>query len=168
MIDRGYCVVMSRYNTWQNRQLVDLLEVLDPAEVTRDRKAFFGSILGTLNHLLWGDHIWMSRLDGGNAPEGGIDESTRLCPDLANWKLARVQMDRRIESWATSLIPDHLTGDLSWLSGATGKTERKPVAMCIAHVFNHQTHHRGQVHAMMTAAGGKGTVSDLVFMPEDV
>ncbi|MBJ6370745.1 DinB family protein [Sedimentitalea arenosa] len=167
MIDRAYCVLMARYNAWQNRQLFELLKPLHLAELTRDRGAFFGSILGTLNHLLWGDLLWMVRLDGGERPAGGIGDSTTLHPTLGAWDAARFRADGRIMAWADRLNAVDLTGDLSWYSGALGRHVTKPIAQCIVHMFNHQTHHRGQVHAMMTAAGLKGAVSDLVFMSED-
>jgi uncharacterized damage-inducible protein DinB len=166
MIDRVYCITMARYNAWQNRQLFDLLEPLHLAELTRERGAFFGSILGTLNHLLWGDLLWMARLDGGDRPEGGVGDGASLHPTLGAWDAARFRADGRITGWAERLDNVALVGDLTWYSGATGREVTKPVAQCIVHMFNHQTHHRGQVHAMMTAAGIAGAVSDLVFMPE--
>jgi len=168
MIDRDYCVMMSRYNAWQNNQLLELLEQLDPEELTKNRKAFFGSILGTLNHLLWGDQMWMSRFDGGQAPGASMPESTDLHPTLATWSADRFRTDGRIKLWADKVNNIDLQGDLSWYSGAMGCDVTKPLSMLIPHFFNHQTHHRGQVHAMLTAAGSKAPVSDLFFMPEDV
>jgi len=89
MITGAYAREMARYNNWENNQLATFLQGLSPAELTQQRGAFFGSILGTANHLLWGDWIWMSRFDKGNGPEsnihrsgGGIPESVSLCPDL--------------------------------------------------------------------------------------
>ena len=168
MIDRDYCVMMSRYNAWQNNQLLDLLEHLDPKELTKNRKAFFGSILGTLNHLLWGDQMWMSRFDGGPGPGASIPESVDMHPTLATWSADRFRTDGRIKLWADGLNNIDLQGDLSWYSGAMGQDVTKPLNMLIPHFFNHQTHHRGQVHAMLTATGSKAPVSDLFFMPEDV
>ena len=167
MIAPGYCVTMARYNVWQNRQLTDGLEALPVADLTRDRGAFFGSILGTLNHLLWGDLIWMSRLDGGARPEGGIAESVQRHPTLGAWEAERFRTDGRIRGWAEGLRHVDLHGDLTWYSGASGREVTQPVALCAVHMFNHQTHHRGQVHAMLTAAGLPAPVSDLVFMPKD-
>lgn len=167
MIDRAFCVTTARYNAWQNRQLAGCLELLSPTELTRDRGAFFGSILKTLNHLLWGDHIWMSRFDGGSTPSGSIPESADTHPTLASWSAERFRMDGRIRLWAASVDNVDLTGDLTWYSGALGREVTKPTALCVAHFFNHQTHHRGQVHAMLTATGHPAPVSDLVFMPEE-
>lgn len=167
MISPEYCLTLARYNSWQNRQLMAAFERLDAAELTRDRKAFFGSILGTANHLLWGDRIWMSRFAGTEPPAGGIKDSTGLMPDRAAWERERFQTDTRITGWAKELGPADLAGDLSWYSGAMGRTVAKSMALCVTHMFNHQTHHRGQIHTMLTAAGAEAPVSDLVFMPED-
>ena len=167
MIDAGFCVVMARYNAWQNNQLLDCLEPMSPAELTRDRGAFFGSILGTLNHLLWGDQLWMSRFDGGPGPDVGIPESVNTHPTLASWSADRFRTDGRIRLWAEGLDTLDLTGELSWYSRAVAAQVTQPKALCVQHFFNHQTHHRGQVHAMITATGRKAPVSDLAFMPEE-
>lgn len=167
MISRDYCVTMARYNRWQNKQLEGFLQALPTKELTRNRKAFFGSIMATINHLYWADHIWMSRLDGGDGPGGGIADSTALFPTLAAWSAERFRMDGRIRLWADKLDNIDLKGDLTWYSGAAGREMTLPLARVVVHVFNHQTHHRGQIHAMLTAAGSKAPVSDLAFMPED-
>ncbi len=167
MITPEYCVTMAQYNGWQNRQLKATLAAMDPAELTRDRGAYFGSLLGTANHLLWGDRIWLSRLTGGVAPEGGIPGSPSLTPDIEAWALERFRTDGALLRWAKGLDAVDLTGPLAWYSGATGRDVEKPLALCVVHMFNHQTHHRGQIHAMLTAAGSPAPVSDLVFMPED-
>lgn len=169
MIDHDFCLMMARYNAWQNRQLTNIVEAMPLAELTRDRGAFFGSILGTLNHLLWGDLIWMSRFDGGPAPEGGIAESRDRHPTVGSWSAERFRTDGRILRWAEGLHNVDLRGDLAWYSGAAGREVSKPLAQLVVHFFNHQTHHRGQVHAMLTAAGREAPVSDLFLMPsEDV
>ena len=168
MIDDRYCRMMARYNAWQNRQLTDNLQDVHLSELTRDRGAFFGSILGTLNHLLWGDLIWMSRFDGGAAPEGGIKESPSRHPTLASWSAERFRTDGRIRHWAETVNNIDLAGELTWYSGAAGREVSRPLAMLVVHFFNHQTHHRGQVHAMVTAAGLTAPVSDLFLMPEDM
>lgn len=167
MIDAGYCVQMARYNAWQNKQLKQAMGQLDPKDLTRDRGAFFGSILATANHLLWGDLLWMSRFDGGIAPEGDIPTGVTLCATLPAWELARFRADSRILTWAEALHSVDLTGELTWYSGALGCEVSRSRSLCIVHMFNHQTHHRGQIHAMLTAAGSKAPVSDLAFMPEE-
>ena len=167
MISAAYCVQMAQYNAWQNAQLTPFLEAATPEDLTLDRGAFFGSIFGTLNHLLWGDIIWMSRFDGGEGPAVEPEENTRLTPDLAAWIDLRTRTDSRITDWAVALTDYDLAGALHWVSGLLGKEMTMPLALCVTHFFNHQTHHRGQVHAMLTATGSKAPVSDLVFMPQE-
>ena len=167
MITAQYCRTMAQYNAWQNKGLRENVARLDHAELSRDRGAFFGSILGTLSHLLWGDQLWMSRFDGGAAPEGGIAQSPTLWADATVWSTDRFKTDGRISEWARHLNDVDLVGDLTWFSGAMNKTVTKPLAFCVAHFFNHQTHHRGQVHALLTAAGQKPQDTDLFFMPTE-
>ncbi|MGE4326572.1 MAG: DinB family protein [Pseudodonghicola sp.] len=165
MVGPEYCREMARYNRWQNGQLDTLLRPLPREELTRDRGAFFKSLLGTLNHLLWADLTWMSRIDGGARPTGGIAESTGLCPTFGAWSAERFRTDGRILRWAERVSNVDLRGDLVWYSGATGRQMVKPLALCVTHMFNHQTHHRGQIHGMLTASDLAAPVSDLIFMP---
>jgi uncharacterized damage-inducible protein DinB len=167
MIDADYCRVMARYNRWQNTQLAGFLKDLPEAELGKDRGAFFGSILGTANHLLWGDWIWMSRFDGGPGPGGDIAHSVFICQDLAAWLPLREETDARISSWTDGLGETLLSGPFTWFSAAAEAEVTKPYAQCIIHFFNHQTHHRGQIHAMLTATGSAAPVSDIAFLPED-
>lgn len=166
MIDADFVRIMARYNRWQNKGYMAVVEVMDEEELTRDRGAFFGSIFATLNHLLWGDMIWMSRFDGGVGPAVPAAEHTALTPNKSEWARLRFLTDGRIEEWARSLGTVDLVGDLTWYSGLSKKEMSMPKSLCVAHFFNHQTHHRGQVHAMLTAAGQTLPDTDLVFMPD--
>ena len=166
MIGVDYVQTMARYNAWQNRGLIGALQDVPAAELTAPRGAFFGSILGTLNHVLWADGMWMARLASWPAPRAGLAESAEILPTFAAWAADRVRADGRLIHWADTLRPAALRGDLRWHSGATGRDVTRPRALCVMHMFNHQTHHRGQVHAMMTAAGLPVQVTDLVFMDE--
>ena len=166
MITPAYCQMMARYNAHQNKGLRAVVEAMDEDSLTKDRGAFFGSIFGTLNHLLWGDTIWMSRFDGGGAPPLSGRESVRQCPTIAVWSAERFRMDGRIQEWARKLQAIDLTGDFEWRSDAVGRDVVKPIAMCVTHFFNHQTHHRGQVHAMLTATGATLPDTDLFLLPE--
>jgi uncharacterized damage-inducible protein DinB len=158
---------MARYNAWQNAGLLDLVPQLPPEELTRDRGAFWGSILGTLNHLLWGDRIWLHRLSGSAKPDEALPESAHLAPDAATWAARRRETDSALTAWAEALTPADLEGDFSWFSPAAGRQVSRPRALIVTHVFNHQTHHRGQVHAMLTAAGLRPAATDLPFMPDE-
>ncbi len=162
-----YCVTLARYNAWQNKQLIAAFEGTAAATLVEERGAFFGSILATANHVLWGDRIWMSRFTDLSAPSGGIADSTTLTASREAWEIERFKTDGNILLWAERLRAVDLTGPLRWYSGAMGREVEKPKALCVVHMFNHQTHHRGQIHAMLTAAGARAPVSDLAFMPEE-
>ncbi|SFQ31153.1 Uncharacterized damage-inducible protein DinB (forms a four-helix bundle) [Roseivivax halotolerans] len=167
MIDASFTVQMARYNAWQNRQLKSIFKERGEAWLRETGQGFFGSIFATANHLLWADTIWMARFTQSPAPKGGIAESIAFTDTLPDWDIARFRMDARILDWAENLRSTELFGDLTWYSGAQGREVSRPRALCVAHMFNHQTHHRGQIHAMLTAAGATAPVSDLAFMPED-
>ena len=167
MIDLGYVQTMARYGAWQNESLSSAADGLSDAARDEDRGAFFGSISATLNHLLWGDRIWMSRFVGTPPPQrASIPESVQETTDWQDYRAARAQMDATIQQWATALDPAWLQGDLNWFSGAAQREVCKPKSMLVMHFFNHATHHRGQVHAMLTAAGASTGDTDLFFLPD--
>lgn len=166
MITPDYCRAMARYNQWQNKAVSDCVAGLSPAALSEDRGAFFGSILGTLNHLLWADLMWLSRLNGSEAPTQALADSPAMTPHAREWARLRFLADGRLREWARGLDAVDLVGELTWRSGATGAEMRRPIALCVMHLFNHQTHHRGQVHAMLTAAGHDPGVTDLAMMPD--
>jgi uncharacterized damage-inducible protein DinB len=165
MIDPGYVQRMARYNRWQNENLYSVADTLSDAERQRPRDAFFGSIHATLNHLLWADRIWMSRLAGTPRPEGGIPQSVSTYADWNDLKHERAAFDAVMLDWADRLEPAALEGELTWFSGAIKAELRQPRWLLVTHMFNHQTHHRGQVHCLLTQAGGKPGDTDLPFMP---
>ena len=167
MITAGFARTMARSNTWQNGQLLPVVTTMSGEELIRDRGVFFGSIFATLNHLLWGDRIWMSRFDPDRVAPPAVQaaDNVRMTPDIAAWAAARTETDAAISDWADRLTGAELAGELNWYSGMAGREMRAPLENCVVHFFNHQTHHRGQVHAMLTAAGAKAPVSDLAFMP---
>jgi uncharacterized damage-inducible protein DinB len=161
MITPAFCRAMAACNAEMNRRLYAAADTLDEAERQRDMDAFFGSIHGTLCHLLWGDRMWMHRFAGWERPAQRIPESPGMIAAWDSLKAARVVDDARIEAWAEQPAPDDLEGDLTWFSGATGREMTKPRWLCIAHMFNHQTHHRGQAHALLTRLGAKPGDTDL-------
>lgn len=166
MIDPEFCQMMARYNLWQNQSLYREAGRLSDDDRRADRGAFFGSIHATLGHILWGDRIWMSRLDGWKRPTGRMADSMGI-----GWRdlsARRKSADQEIQLWAKQMKPFDLDGDLVWYSGVLNAEVQKPKWMLIQHFFNHQTHHRGQVHAMITAAGGTPDPTDLPFMPTTI
>ncbi len=168
MISPGYCRKMANYNAWQNRQVKAACEKLTEAALRADRGAYFGSIMKTLNHLLWGDLIWMRRFDNGEGPASGIADSADICPTLGLWGVERFRVDGRIQRWAGSISEADLLGELSWFSEAANRDVTVSKQIGVIQMFNHQTHHRGQIHAMLTNAGENPGDTDLFLMPEDI
>ena len=128
--------------------------------------SFFGSIHKTLSHLLWADRVWMSRFGVGEKPEVGIPQSVSLYPDWEPLKRERAAFDETIIGWADKLDASWLANDLTFYSYGAKREFTKPKWLVVTHLFNHQTHHRGQVHCMLTQAGGKPHDTDLPLMAE--
>jgi len=167
MIDRAYVQLMACYNRWQNENLYGVADRLSDEERRRPRGAFFGSIHGTLSHLLWADTIQMSRFTSDvPKPAAGIPESILLYPDWNALKDERSRFDRIIIGWADSVDHAWIAGDLTYFSAAIGRELTKPRWVMVTQLFNHATHHRGQVHCMLTQAGGRPSDTDLPFTPE--
>lgn len=168
LLTADYVRLLARYNDWQNAQIMRAVDGVSRTVLTEDHGAHFGSILGTLNHILWADRLWLHRFGVKvERPAGGIAESTALTPTGAAWSAERFATDGRLRLWARALHSIDLTGDLTWYSAVKGSEISSPLALCVAHMFNHQTHHRGQVHAMLTRVGLPAPETDLAFMPEE-
>ncbi len=168
MIGPEHVQTFAAYNRWQNNSLYRAADSLTEADRQEDQGAFFGSIAATLNHLLWGDRIWMSRFAALPQPVApNIPSSVNEC---ASWKILKEQrtaFDHDIIRWAAGLSSDNLAGDLTWHSGAAGRDIAKPLWLLITHFFNHQTHHRGQVHCLLTALGANPDDTDLFMTPPE-
>ncbi|WP_428407011.1 DinB family protein [Hyphococcus sp.] len=157
--------VMAAYNQWQNESLYGAASGLTDEERKRARGAFFGSIHATLSHILWGDRIWLSRFTDYPAPDAPIGDSGAMIADWDALKAERVKTDDFILTWTTGVSAADLEGELSWFSAAYDRTISMRRDLLLVHFFNHQTHHRGQAHAMLTAAGAKPGPTDLPVMP---
>ena len=164
MISPAHPQLMARYNQWQNRSLYTAADGLSDADRKRDQGAFFGSIHGTLNHLLWGDQNWMHRFAGTPRPTISGKESPGLFEHWADLKREREAFDETIIGWTDGLTQEWLAGDMTWYSGIMRADMTRPRWKIITHFFNHQTHHRGQVHAMLTRLGTKPEDTDLMLM----
>ncbi|MGK7865960.1 DinB family protein [Falsiroseomonas sp. E2-1-a20] len=164
MVTPAWCHLMATYNAEMNRRIYAAAGTLTEAQRREDRGAFFGSIHGTLSHLMWGDATWMARFAGWPAPEGGIKDSPRLHPQWAAMRAARIGLDTRITAWMATLDPAALSGSLGWYSGAMQREVSRPRWVLLTHFFNHQTHHRGQVHALLTGLGAVTGDTDLPFI----
>lgn len=165
VISTEHAHTMARYNAWQNRSIFAAADTLDDAARRHDRGAFFGSIHGTLSHLLWGDLMWMSRFKGREERLGSIKESPALFPDWEDLKARRTAFDQHLLAWTQELDPSWLHSTLTWHSAATRQQRQAPQWFLLTHFFNHQTHHRGQVHAMLTQAGARPEDTDLMLLP---
>lgn len=167
MISTEHVRLMARYNRWQNASIYAAADAIGDEARRLDRGAFFGSIHGTLSHLLWGDMMWLHRFTGRPRPPGGISSSRDLFADWCALQEARESLDAEISSWAASLDPEWLKGSITWSSAALNRDVTRANWTLAAHFFNHQTHHRGQVHAMLTAAGAKPDDTDLMVIAGD-
>lgn len=166
MPNPAYCQAMARYNLWQNDNLIGAANTLSKAARQQDRGAFFGSIQRTFSHLAWGDTIWFSRFAGIQPPDLAIAESDQYLPDWDDFCAYRKDLDQKVLKWAKDVPADWFDGDLSWYSGAIDRQVTKPKPLLVMQFFNHQTHHRGQIHAMLTAAGARPGDTDIPFMPD--
>lgn len=164
-MDAAYFQRLARYNTWANRRLYEACGALGREDYVAPRPSFFGSIHRTLNHLLVGDRVWMGRFEG--VPPGVSSLDQVLHDEFAALRTARVAEDERIERWTRRLDEAALDGDLEYRSMA-GETRRNKLRWAIAHFFNHQTHHRGQAHCLLSATPVPPPPLDLLyFLPED-
>jgi uncharacterized damage-inducible protein DinB len=167
MITPDYVRLMAAYNAEMNRRLYDAAARLTDAERRADRGAFWGSIHGTLAHIYWGDCQWMSRFDGWDKPAVPIKQSAALVEAFEELRARRVKADADIEAWAARIDSAWIAQDLVWFSGAAQKELRRPKGKLLVHFFNHQTHHRGQAHALLTAFGQDTGDTDLfLVVPE--
>ena len=142
--------MFAAYNAWANRRLYDAAAQLSDADYRADRKAFFGSLHRTLNHLMVGDRIWMHRFDGEG--ETYVELDLVLYDDFASLRAAREAEDARIVRYTGGLTQARIDGELEYRN-TQGLAFVSPLAPALDHFFNHQTHHRGQAHALITAAG---------------
>ncbi len=151
----------ARYNAWANQRLYDAAGELSDTQYRADRGAFFKSMHGTLNHLLVTDRVWMQRITGeGEAPDR-LDAI--LFDRLPELRVAREAEDRRIVDHVTGLDEAQLAGVIRYRRVSTPELFAQPLAPALAHLFNHQTHHRGQAHAILTGLVGRAPELDLLF-----
>ncbi|WP_299924849.1 DinB family protein [uncultured Pelagimonas sp.] len=166
MIDPEYVRTFAQYNEWQNTQLLKTMRGLNQEVLFQERGAYFGSIFATANHVLWSDQLWMSRFAGFPAPTANYAKGTEMSSSLEDWAIQRFRLDQAICDWSNRIKAVDLTGELSWFSVVNQREYTRSKGLCVVHMFNHQTHHRGQLHVMLTAVGCEGATSDLTFMSD--
>lgn len=158
---------MARYNHWMNGKLYTSAALLTDGERKRDRGAFFKSIHATLNHLLVADRIWLGRIAGKAPPAGYMAEGIQaldqeLHSDFAELRSERENTDAALLEWASSLTSEALAGPLRFIR--RGAPMECPLWWIAMHVFNHGTHHRGQVTTLLVQAGQDPGSTDVFAM----
>lgn len=167
MMSSEWLGALARYNRWMNDKLYALAATLSDEERKCDRGAFFKSIHGTFNHLLVADRVWLSRFKGVPAPDGLMAPGIRsldqeLFADFENLRQERSLTDAELSTWSSQLTEARLAAPLAYKRA--GKSIEAPLWSLLAHVFNHQTHHRGQITTLLSQAGIDPGVTDLVAM----
>jgi uncharacterized damage-inducible protein DinB len=156
---KDHFAMFALYNRWANERVYDAARAVPDADYRAGRGAFFGSLHGTLNHLLVTDRIWMRRFTGDGPAPTRLDEI--LFDDLHALEVARRLEDERIIAWIDLLTEADLAGEIRYRTIARPDDIRQPLAPALAHFFNHQTHHRGQAHGLLTAIGGREAAPSL-------
>ena len=151
---------LAAYNRWSNVRLYDACTGLSDAARKQDRGAYFGSIHNTLNHILVGDRAWLDRVEGIDT--GPVTLDAVLFDNFDALRQARAAEDDRIDRVLMGLDETRMAGDLSYRNVA-GESHRTPLRLVLTHLFNHQTHHRGQVHGMLSQAGASPPELDLIY-----
>jgi uncharacterized damage-inducible protein DinB len=157
--------MMAAYNAWATGGVSAAAAQLTEAEYRADRGAFFGSLHGTLNHILVGDQVWMRRFTGsGPAP---TQLNAILHDDLAVLRVAREAEDARIVRYVASLTAADLAGNIRYRTISSPTDIEQPLAAALPHFFNHQTHHRGQAHCLLTQLNGAAPSLDLILFQRE-
>ena len=164
IINPGYVRTMAAYNAEMNRRLYEAAGRLDDDERSADEGAFWSSITGTLCHIVWADQLWMGRFTGILGPDVAMADSAGICADFEVLAGLRAHMDRAICAWAGAVTEDWLAGTSTWMSMVLKREMTAPRSLLVTHMFNHQTHHRGQAHALITRAGEQTGDTDLPFV----
>lgn len=164
MITPEFVRMMTAYNAEMNRRLYTAAANLTDEQRKQDRGLFWKSLHGTLNHLLWGDHNWMSRFDNWPKPPVALKQSDTLHANFIDLRAGREDADARLTAWAARVDDAWLAQDQVWYSGAAQRDMAMARRTLMVHFFNHQTHHRGQAHAALTSFGQDPGETDLFLM----
>ncbi|HYG87098.1 MAG TPA: DinB family protein [Azospirillum sp.] len=157
---KAHFITFAHYNRWANGRLYAVAAELTDAQYREERGAFFGSLRGTLNHLLVGDRLWFNRFTGEGVNPPSLDAI--LCDGFDELRAAREAEDERIVRFAEALDESRLDKPFAYRS-MDGSPVELPLGPLLAHVFNHQTHHRGQAHTLLTQFGRSVPALDLVY-----
>ena len=164
MIEPAYVRTMAAYNQEMNHRLYAAAATIPDEERRAEQGAFWGSLHGTLCHLFWGDSMWLSRFADWPKPDVPLARSAHMIEDFSTLATRREELDAAISAWASGVDEAWLAGALTWFSGGANREVSAPRRLLVAHMFNHQTHHRGQAHALITRAGRKTGDTDLFLV----
>ncbi len=153
--------MMAAYNRWANGLVYDAAAALSGDELHRDTGAFFGSIFGTLSHLLTADRVWLNRFTGEGPRPSRLDE--RPYATFPELQAARESEDSRIIAFVDGLTEAQLAGQFTYTPLTSPDPVQSRLLPALTHVFNHQTHHRGQVHMGLTVLGRPSISMDLIY-----
>jgi uncharacterized damage-inducible protein DinB len=158
---KPHFAMMAGYNAWCNERIYDVAAQLSDADYRADRGAFFKSVHGTLNHLLVTDRIWLKRFSGQGEAPNRLDAI--LFENLPELRAAREREDERIVGYIDGLSGADLAGRIRYRTITNPAEIEQPLAPALVHFFNHQTHHRGQVHCLLTGFGLEAPSLDLIM-----
>ena len=162
---KAHFEMMAAYNAWANRRATEAARELTEADYRADLGAFFRSVHGTLNHLIVADRIWLARFRGEPAP--AYELAQILYEDRDELAEARRELDGEIVAFVARLDEARIAADFTYRMVTRDAEVTQPMAPALAHFFNHQTHHRGQVHAMLTRLAGRAPALDLVYFQRE-
>lgn len=155
--------MMARYNQWMNENLYSVCAYLTDEFRKADRGLFFRSVHGTLNHLLLADKLWLGRFIREPFEVESLHQE--LFADFPSLREARADTDRLILEWTAGITEAELASDLEYRSVSKPAPRSLPMWIAVTHLFNHQTHHRGQVTAALSQLGRDYGVTDLISAP---
>ncbi|MET3613073.1 putative damage-inducible protein DinB [Rhizobium aquaticum] len=153
--------MFAHYNRWANAALYAEAAKLTREEFNRPTGAFFGSLMATLNHLLVADLIWLHRFSGEGSVPTLLNEN--LFAEFGPLDAARKDEDDRIIRWVGTLSEDAINGDFTYTPMTSPQSVTQKLGPALAHIFNHQTHHRGQAHMILTTLGKPSLALDLIY-----
>jgi len=165
--------LLARYNQWMNEKVYHACAKLSEESLRRDRKAFFGSISGTLNHLLVADVLWLKRFNSHPRGYNSLQAMTAMAnpvtldqimaPSLTEWHAMRQHLDEMMVNWSTEMVEQDLDAVLEYRS-MSGEARENTFGDLVLHLFNHQTHHRGQVTTLLSQEGVDVGATDLLAL----
>ena len=168
--------LMSQYNQWMNQKVYRVAEDLGDEIIKQDRGAFFGSLLGTLNHIYVADVIWLRRFARHPKQYQSLQQLPTLtdykslnqtvADDLKTLEALRQELDTIVIDWCQEIAPEDLEDNLEY-TDTKGNPYSKNFGQLIHNLFNHQTHHRGQASTLISQQGMDLGVTDwLAILPE--